>query len=181
MKICLQDVTESGLELIFSGKEGVLAEALESTHLTEGVRIDPAITGRLLVQKSGDEILFVAHVQAETSLQCARCLEWTPTSKEIDVHLLVRRGESSPPSEHGVEDADADEIVAEGGELDVGKIIVEELLLELPMKPLCKEDCPGICPVCGGRRGEGECRCSEEGPVDSRWAALAKLKERLAE
>jgi uncharacterized protein len=179
MKICIQDVTESGLELIFSGEERVLSEALETVQVPEWVRIDPAITGRLQVQKSGDEIVLVAQVSAEMSLQCARCLEWVPSSKEIDVHLLVRSGLPSLPPEYEMEPSDADEMVAEGSELDIGRIIVQELLLELPMKPLCKEDCPGFCPVCGGRKGEGECRCGSEEPADTRWAALEKLKEKL--
>lgn len=181
MKICIQDVTESGFELIFSGKEGVLSEALEKVRLSEGVRIDPAITGRLRVWKSGEEILFEAQVGAAISLQCARCLEWTTISKEIDVHLIVRKDESPLPPEHEMEKAEADEIVAEGPEIDAGRIIVQELLLELPMKPLCREDCPGICPVCGGRKGEGECRCSVEDAADSRWAVLEKLKEKLTQ
>lgn len=180
MKICIQDVTESGLELIFSGEERVLSEALETAQIPEGVRIDPAITGRLQVRKSGDEIVLLARVSAEISLQCARCLEWISSSKEIDLHLIVRSGMPSLPPEYEMEASDADEMVAEGAELDMGRIIVQELLLELPMKPLCREDCPGFCPICGGRKGEGACRCSSEGPVDSRWAALEKLKEKLS-
>lgn len=179
MKISIQDVAESGLELIFSGEQGVLFQALEAAQVPEGIRIDPAITGRLQVRKSGDEILFAAQVRAAISYQCARCLEWTTTSREVDVNLVVRKGEPSLPPEYEMEASDADEIVAEGPEIDAGRIIVQELLLELPMKPLCREDCPGICPVCGGRRGEGECRCSGEEPVDSRWAELEKLKEKL--
>ncbi len=181
MKICIQDVTESGLELVFSGEERVLSAALETTQVPQGVRIDPAVTGRLQVQKSGEEIVLVARVSAQVSLQCARCLEWVTTSKEVDVHLVVRSGMPSLPPEYEMEASDADEMVAEGSELDVGKIILQELLLELPMKPLCREDCPGFCPVCGGRSGEGECRCADEGPADSRWAALEKLKEKLTQ
>jgi uncharacterized protein len=48
------------------------------------------------------------------------------------------------------------------------------------MKPLCREDCQGLCPVCGADKNTGACSCVESSP-DPRWAALAALKSRLEE
>jgi len=48
------------------------------------------------------------------------------------------------------------------------------------MKPLCREDCQGLCPVCGADKNTGTCSCEESTP-DPRWAALAALKSRFEE
>jgi uncharacterized protein len=66
-----------------------------------------------------------------------------------------------------------------GDELDPGEVVLQELFLEHPLKPLCSEDCQGLCPKCGGLRGTEECTCDEEAPADPRWQALAELKDRL--
>ncbi len=55
---------------------------------------------------------------------------------------------------------------------------MEQLELNIPMKPLCRPDCKGLCPTCGADRNETACSC-EEPTADSRWAALAALKSRL--
>jgi uncharacterized protein len=54
---------------------------------------------------------------------------------------------------------------------------LQELLLEVPMKPLCREDCAGLCPRCGALLGSDHCTCTAESAGDSRWAALARLKK----
>ncbi len=60
-------------------------------------------------------------------------------------------------------------------ELDVGGLLWEQLLLALPVKPLCRPDCKGICPICGGDLNKGSCQCkTEEG--DPRMAVLRGLK-----
>jgi uncharacterized protein len=61
------------------------------------------------------------------------------------------------------------------------QIIVQEVLLELPMKPLCSEQCAGLCPTCGAPVGSKECTCREQEHRDPRWAALAQLKAKMKE
>ena len=57
-------------------------------------------------------------------------------------------------------------------------ILLEQLQLNIPMKPLCRPDCAGLCPLCGADLNLGACDCSE--PVgDPRWAALAALRDRM--
>lgn len=62
-------------------------------------------------------------------------------------------------------------------ELEVADDVRAELLLELPMNPLCRPDCRGLCPVCGADRNRGECGCSAPPErSDSPWGALDALK-----
>jgi uncharacterized protein len=62
----------------------------------------------------------------------------------------------------------------EGDGLDLADVLREEILLLLPMHRVCREDCKGICPVCGQNRNQVDCHCHQE-LADDRWAALRKL------
>jgi uncharacterized protein len=62
-----------------------------------------------------------------------------------------------------------------GGGADLRGVIAEQIHLNLPLKPLCREDCPGICPHCGRPGADGACGCAPAA-ADSRWEALKKLK-----
>ncbi|HWO04128.1 MAG TPA: DUF177 domain-containing protein, partial [Methylomirabilota bacterium] len=67
--------------------------------------------------------------------------------------------------------------VYQHGQLDVTALLETETTLALPMKPLCREGCRGLCPVCGGNRNITACAC-ETPALDSRWAALKDWAER---
>jgi len=58
--------------------------------------------------------------------------------------------------------------------IDLGPLVRDAIVLELPMAPLCREDCAGLCPQCGADRNEGECGCVA--PADPRWANLDVLR-----
>ena len=63
----------------------------------------------------------------------------------------------------------------EGGGVELKDILREFVLLAMPMQRVCREDCRGICPVCGQNRNLASCEC-EAKPEDDRWAALKKLQ-----
>ncbi len=65
--------------------------------------------------------------------------------------------------------------VFDGKAIDVDEIVKEQILLAVPTRMLCREDCKGICPECGIDRNTGECSCVAE-DIDPRWAALEELK-----
>ena len=68
--------------------------------------------------------------------------------------------------------------LCEDGTVDIDADIAEAFLLELPMRHLCKEDCPGLCPKCGKRLAEGDCGCKNEKEIDPRLKVLQKLLEK---
>ncbi|RME68679.1 MAG: DUF177 domain-containing protein, partial [Nitrospirae bacterium] len=59
-------------------------------------------------------------------------------------------------------------------ELDITSIVQEQILLNLPMKPLCMPECKGLCPRCGMNLNTGTCDCPRT-EIDPRWSALKKL------
>jgi uncharacterized protein len=56
-------------------------------------------------------------------------------------------------------------------------VLIEQLQLNIPMKPLCRPDCAGLCPTCGADLNQTRCACAKS--VDPRWAGLAVLRDRL--
>src|SRR5215213_1677197 len=64
----------------------------------------------------------------------------------------------------------------EGDAVDLDELVREQILLALPSRHLCREDCKGLCQKCGANLNDAPCSC-EQGEVDPRWAALADLKK----
>jgi uncharacterized protein len=105
------------------------------------------------------------HSQAQ--LECARCLE--TFSQPIDFHLEAQFG--LPPIKSQGEPTFP---IGVNGILDLTEALREQILLALPMQPLCKPDCRGLCVECGKNLNEGPCDCVEE-TIDPRLAGLKEL------
>jgi uncharacterized protein len=130
--------------------------------------------------KTGQGILFRGRVKGKIKLHCSRCLE--PFLKTIDEPVgLEWRLISAPlkPSDKGkdlglqVEDLETG--LVQEGVLDLSERILEEVILAIPIKPLCRESCLGLCPICGEDRNTSPCDCrskDENGP----FSALKNFK-----
>jgi uncharacterized protein len=70
---------------------------------------------------------------------------------------------------------DMDVYSYEGEEVDLAPLLREQVILAVPFAPLCREDCKGLCPVCGIDLNTGNCTCDRT-PIDPRWASLKNLK-----
>jgi len=179
MKIRFDDIPEEGLDLSFSGEEDILSHALESIPPTRGLDISPRIAGHLRILVSGRDFFLLGTISGVMSLQCSRCLADFSVGKQIDINMVIRR-EADKPTEKESDDQAEDLIYIDGPEIELADIILQELLLEVPMKPLCREDCPGLCSRCGALKGSPECTCPQESSVDPRWAAIARLRKGLS-
>ena len=85
-----------------------------------------------------------------------------------------RRAASATPRSGG-HDRDDEAYPLAGDELDLEPLARDAVLLELPLAPLCTEDCQGLCPTCGANRNTESCDCAP--PADPRWAALDVLRD----
>jgi uncharacterized protein len=123
-----------------------------------------------------------ARLSYDQTLSCDRCLQPIVDHAESDVELLilVEHAPRAAGGEHELEERDLGVHHLKGETLETDPILLEQLQLNVPMKPLCRPDCQGLCPVCGADRNETACSC-EEPTADSRWGALAALKSRLDE
>ena len=104
--------------------------------------------------------------------ECARCLE--PVDGDFTVQMERTVAAEGSLTEQQLEE-NVDEYVAiEDGKLDLDALVDEEIALSFPMRFLCSEDCPGLCPRCGKPRREGDCGCVLTEP-DPRLAVLKTL------
>ncbi len=129
-----------------------------------------ALDGRL--EKTGEDYLLRAHLRGELEATCARCLE--PARVPIDLPLAVTFVSSE--ADKTDDDDDPDVVAFLGNEIDVGDEIRDELLLAMPINPLCQEACRGLCEVCGGNRNLSACSCKVDTVPAGAFSALGKLK-----
>ena len=129
------------------------------------------------IHKDKEKFRLVGSARTELELACSRCLEpfRLPVHAEFDLRYLPASAATSA-AEHEVADDDLETSYYRDDQIDVNELLREQFYLALPMKPLCREDCKGLCPQCGTNRNTGTCDCA---PVvdDPRLAPLRNLRK----
>jgi uncharacterized protein len=116
-------------------------------------------------------VLVSATAQAEVAGECVRCLD--PISQALEVTLQELY--AYPGREHDVADDEAELPALEGDLIDLEPVLRDAVVLALPLRPLCRDDCPGLCSECGARLADDPDHGHEK--VDPRWAELQGLLE----
>jgi uncharacterized protein len=111
-------------------------------------------------------------------LECSRCLAAYSFGEDETFSLVLYPRTSAPASEVELSPDDLDVLYYTDPVVPLAPIAEERVQMALPMKPLCKPDCRGLCPTCGKDRNLGPCACAPES-VDPRWEALKALKEKV--
>jgi uncharacterized protein len=176
MKICISDIPKEGLQFTFSGNEDILSAALGKINLSHGLNIDPRISGYIHVSAEDDHCLVSGEASGTMHMLCSRCLQDFSLDKNVSIAVTVRTRDEQVSMSQELE-AEQNTFFIDGLEFDPGEIILQEFLLEVPMKPLCREDCSGLCPKCGNALDV--CKCSPEDRSDPRWEKLKQLREKL--
>ena len=134
--------------------------------------------------KQGDldgEYVTDGTVSFTADLSCSRCAEPYPIANTSTFHVRFRpRPEASEENEE-VEITDKEELDVEfyaARAVPLRDLTLEQIQLSIPMKPLCDDNCLGLCPTCGVNRSRERCSC-ETSIVDDRWGALKDLREEL--
>jgi uncharacterized protein len=132
------------------------------------------------IHKDKDKFRLEGHLRAELELACSRCLE--PYRFTVDTDFDQRYlpfSAASTELESEVQEDDLETSYYRDDQIDLDELMREQFYLALPMKPLCRDDCRGLCPQCGMNLNTGTCNCS---PVweDPRLAALKAIKEKNA-
>ena len=126
------------------------------------------------IVRRGSRMLLDAQVESRIHLECSRCLEGFDLELSTCLDLVFHREERARLPE-GMDEEDfllfTDTLESR---YDIFPRVRELILLELPIRFLCREDCKGICPACGANLNEIDCRCPEREP-DPRWQGLKKL------
>lgn len=158
-----------------------LKEAIGSTrsyNVDETVDIanqESHVEGRFSLVRTDRGILARGTLRTEITVTCSRCLRSCPLALTLDVEEeyypttdVLTGAPLSLPDRSGYFTIDEHHI------LDLAEAIRQYAVLAIPMKPLCQENCTGLCPTCGHNLNLGPCDCPQQ-EIDPRWSGLRKL------
>ena len=138
------------------------------------IRTETEVSGSVT---AGDPITVVeARVESGISIDCSRCLRELQNELQLDFKTaFVSSEELSDEQEVELDLQDLEVSFSDEDEIDLVDVVREQMILALPSRPLCSEDCKGLCEICGINLNEASCDCKQE-ETDPRWAALKNLK-----
>jgi uncharacterized protein len=175
MKIPLDDITESAKEISFSERIDELNEIYKNGQVRD-FRFPPSVDVHLVYYRSGQEVFFKGSLEAAIEATCSRCLSagQLALDKEFDFVL------SPDPSASGrkIEELRKEELGLSyytTDEINLAPLIREQVMLALPTRPLCKDDCRGLCGGCGVNLNHETCNCTTS-TDDPRTAIFRTLK-----
>jgi uncharacterized protein len=134
----------------------------------------PEVSGSLVLK--GRELFVQGKLKAQAEVDCDRCL--TPVAVPIDTRFNLRyltRQDYESTATVELDEPDLIVSVFDGETLDVDELVGEQLLLSVPDYTLCRQECQGLCPVCGANRNSQRCD-HQDAEGDPRWAALKNLR-----
>ena len=123
----------------------------------EAVFLEP-VRAEVTVKRVGEEVWVKGRVRTRMSFVCSRCL--TPYDFPVDSRFdLVFLPEDAHGLKDELDEEDIETLFYKDRQIDLREVVLEQLNLTIPSKPLCAESCEGICAVCGKVRKDGECGC----------------------
>jgi uncharacterized protein len=146
--------------------------SLEDTDLR---LIEPAEV-RARLRRQGDELELVGSLTTTLETVCARCLKPVAIPFTVDFdERFVTSVSWGAEEQHELASDDLNLSIFDGTGIDFDQLVREQLLLAKPAHTLCREDCRGLCPVCGADRNTAACKCEIQ-QVDARWEKLKDLQ-----
>lgn len=156
MRIDLQEITE---EAEFSEvlEEGWWESAPGDDQL---LGLDGSLQVNVKVSKAADKFLVQGTISGGIRVRCDRCLEPFHGNVESQFHVFLMAPREAPDQEEiELLDEDMEIDFVKGNEVDLDDVVREQIYLSLPMRSICKENCRGLCPVCGANLNETTCLC----------------------
>lgn len=174
MKVRLDQIPAGGLPVSFEAP-GVGPEQLgpQVARVTRAPRVE------LTLDRQGGLVRARGRFQVGLEVICSRCLAQMELDLTGPIEILFAPqslGQGDPAEEIGLSEEDMDVVFYDGDELDLGQTLAGEIGLAVPMAPVCRDGCQGICPHCGKPLAGGRCSCRDR-ETDPRWAKLAQLKK----
>jgi uncharacterized protein len=127
----------------------------EEISFEDEIQLEDGMKIRLTITKdTGNSVIVEGAIEGKVRLNCGRCLEdYSQTVNSVFAAVFKEK------SVYTDDDKESDVYVYSNNTLDLYDYLRDTLILELPVKPLCKEGCLGICPKCGRNRNKEECAC----------------------
>lgn len=164
MKIIISEIPEEGIDL-----------ELDESIALESVKTLSPLHAVLKIRTIGSEVLVNGSMEGDIELTCSRCLNAYAMKASSPINVVYEPSAMLDKEEHHKLKSDELDIgFYKNDTLDTDEVLVEQLLLSIPMKPLCSSECKGICPKCGADLNVSGCNCSTS-EVDSRLKVLEQL------
>jgi uncharacterized protein len=171
----LDEIPEEGLDLRWDEEVSSLSTYLKGLSNID-FDFETPLQSEVEIKWAGRSVLITGKVQATLRMQCVRCLKEfsypLSTTFELTLHPL-KETPSEEETELGSEEMESS--FFEGGEIHLSEIACEQIFLEIPYQPLCREECEGLCSVCGKDLNLSSCECVKE-EWTSGFSALKNLK-----
>lgn len=185
MELVVREIPEEGLELRCDAADTkwfqqVLSDALGGIRKT-GDKGDL----NLFLLRTGENVDCRGELAFDSHPVCARCLKEYRSHLTLPIHFVMaplyendQQMRQEMEAEVEITADDLEFSYYRGDRINLGEMIREQIILELPIQPVCKEECKGLCPHCGQNWNEGDCSCKEAEPVASAWEALKAFRPR---
>ncbi len=189
MVVKIEEISEEGLCLTDPVGLDLLSAALSDERDRGFSAVGPA-PAKLTLARVGAGVLLTGEIELDVVAPCDRCLADVPQRLPIRFTLNLvpepKKADDAEDDEGGRPAdekeragsfalADADEETFDGQTIDLDPIVREQVLLALPMRVICREDCKGLCPSCGQDLNVEKCACEPRG-IDPRLAVLKNIK-----
>ena len=172
------------LATIRTGRDGIDKIRFEQVYAPEAVAggsdsftVAAPVDLAFDVTRDKDQFCLAGRVRSMLELQCSRCLE--PFRIAVDAAFDLRylpRSVNAGGDEREVQEDDLSTAFYENDAIDLGQLMREQFYLSVPMKPLCADDCKGLCPTCGANLNRGTCGCTRDWE-DPRFAVLRAIRK----
>ncbi|MGH9943634.1 MAG: YceD family protein [Pyrinomonadaceae bacterium] len=171
MRIEVEELKGPGRTFSHTYREGELQLEDERAEVTSATEVSGRAT------RTGEEVRLQGSISTNLDIACDRCLKPAsfPLQAPFDVAYVSDAAALEKSEATELLDEELALSVYEGDSVDLDELAREQILLALPVRTLCREDCKGLCPNCGADLNAGPCACPPKA-VDPRWGALAALK-----
>ena len=174
MRFKINEIDDGGLPVNVSVTTAWLTSACPDLDARPGAG-GLAFKGQ--ITPAGDDYLLRGELVGDLEMACARCLEPAQVHVEVPMTVTFVAAGNEDLDEEEEDGADPDVVPFKGGEIDLSDELRDELVLAVPLNPLCDEQCRGLCPLCGGNRNLVPCTHAAATPASpGGLAALGKIK-----
>lgn len=170
LTVQIQDIPQEGLAVDFREEPSRFQLEAEDSFWVSPVK------GDCRLQRFGSKVFCRGELRATLAVECSRCLRKFDLPLRVDFSVtFLPEVPQTPEEELELEADDFDVYPYQAGEIELKEAIRDHLGSAVPIQPLCRADCAGLCPRCGRDLNEGPCHCPPPGG-DPRWAALGRLQ-----
>jgi uncharacterized protein len=174
VKLRVDDITSEAREISFAEPEQEINRTLGHGPVRE-YQLAAPVQVALSYYRAGTDLFVAGEVAARTTASCARCAEEFPAIRRRPFRYVLAPQVIGYDNEPDLRADDLEFTLYEGDEIDLTPLVREQVLLALTDRPLCREDCRGLCARCGENLNVHECGCQLE-RFDPRLAVLRSLK-----